>query len=273
MKGSVLRITRRLAAVAISVAAAAGLVLGEAAPALADTQQAYDLASVAIPSGNSCEAILLSAQLAASGPAYVSAVTENTGAKTCTSWIERSTNKGKTWTNLARHAIPHTAPGAFVKTGEFYDGPGNLARPCAQYGTGKAVCGTPVTLRRSTARPHGGGLPLSYERSGASAMTSTNQCFGGIGSTTAAKRSTSRADALLGNAATSLTKAGATCTAVLQLSANGGKSWKTVSATHVLPAPAGQVVFGFTATYPDGTGHLARVCVTLAGKRHCSTGW
>jgi hypothetical protein len=273
MKGSVLRITRRLAAVTISVAAAAGLVLGEAAPALADTQQAYEIASVAIPSGNSCEAILLSAQLSASGPAYVSAVTENTGAKTCTSWIQRSTNKGKTWTNLAKHAIPHTGPGAFVKTGEFYDGPGNLARPCAQYGTGKAVCGTAMTLRRSAAKSRGGGLPLSYERSGTSATTSTNQCFGGIGSTTAAKRSTSRVDALLGNAATALNKAGTACTAVLQVSANGGKSWKTVSGTHVLPAPANQVVFGFTATYPDGTGHLARVCITLAGKRHCSTGW
>ena len=99
------------------------------------------------------------------------------------------------------------------------------------------------------------------------------QCFGGVGSTTAAKRSTSRADALLGNVATATNKAGSTCTAVLQVSANGGKSWKTVSATHVLPAPANQAVFGFTATYPDGTGHLARVCVTLAGKRHCSTGW
>jgi len=273
MKGSVLRITRRLAAVAISAAAAAGLVLGEAAPALADTQQAYEIASVAIPSGNSCEAILLSAQLSASGPAYVSAITENTGAKTCTSWIQRSTNKGKTWTTLARHAIPHTTPGAFVKTGDFYDGPGNLARPCAKYGTGKAVCGTAVTLKSSAAKPRGGGLPLSYERTEASATTSTNQCFGGIGSTTAAKRSTSRADALLGNVATVANKAGATCTAVLQLSANGGKSWKTVSATHVLPAPANQVVFGLTATYPDGTGHLARVCVTLAGKRHCSKGW
>ena len=273
MKGSVLRITRRLSAVAISVAAAAGLVLGEAAPALADTQQAYQLASVAIPSGNACEAILLSAQLAASGPAFVSAVTENTGAKTCTSWIQRSVNNGKTWTTLARRAIPHTTPGAFVKTGDFYDGPGNLARPCARYGTGKTVCGTAVTLKSSAARAHGGALPLSYERTEASATTSTNQCFGGVGSTTAAKRSTSGADALLGNVATATNKAGSTCTAVLQVSANGGKTWKTVSATHVLPAPANQVVFGFTATYPDGTGHLARVCVTLAGKRHCSGGW
>jgi len=273
MKGSVLRITRRLATVAISVTAAAGLVLGEAAPAFADTQQAYDLASVAIPSGSTCEAILLSAQLPAGGPAYVSAVTENTGTKTCTSWIQRSANKGKTWTNLARRAIPHTAPGAFVKTGDFYDGPGNLARPCAQYGTGKTVCGAPVTLRSSAARARGGGLPLSYERTEASATTSTNQCFGGIGSTTAAKRPASRADALIGNVATAAGKAGSTCTAVLQVSANGGRSWKTVSATHVLPAPANQVVFGFTATYPDGTGHLARVCVTLAGKRHCSKGW
>ena len=122
-----------------------------------------------------------SARLPASGPAYESAITENTGAATCTSWIERSANKGKTWTNLARRAVPHTAPGAFVKTGDFYDGPGNLAKPCARYGTGKTVCGAAVTLRSSTARPRGGGLPLSYERTEASVTTSANQCFGGIG--------------------------------------------------------------------------------------------
>lgn len=253
--------------------AAAGLVLGEAAPALADTQQAYEFASLAIPSGNSCEAILLSAQLAASGPAYVSEVTEGTGAKACTSWIERSANKGKTWTTVAKRAVPHTTLGAFIKTGDFYDGPGNLAKPCARYGTGKAVCGAAVTLKSSKAKDHGGSLPVSYERTEASASTTSDQCFGGVGSTTAAKRSTSRVDALLGNAATSANKVGLTCTAVLQVSANGGKSWKTVSATHVLPSPANAVVFGFTATYADGTGHLARVCVTLAGKQHCSKGW
>ena len=247
--------------------------LAENYETLADTPRAYEFASVAFDSTGVCEVILLSAQLPASGPAYVSAITENTGAKACASWIERSANKGKTWTIVAKRVVPHTTPSAFVKTGDYYDGPGNLAKPCAQYGTGKAVCGTAVTLRSSTARPHGGGLPLSYERSGASATTSTNQCFGGIGSTTAAKRPSSRADALLGNVATATNKAGPTCTAVLQVSANGGKSWKTVSATHVLPAPANQVVFGFTATYADGTGHLARVCVTLAGKQHCSKGW
>ena len=273
MKGSLLRITKRIAAVAIAVTAAAGLVLGEAAPALADTQQAYEGVSVAVGSGGTCEVILLSAQLPASGPAYVSAITENTGTKACTSWIERSVNKGKTWAILSKRVVPHSTPSAFVKTGDWYDGPGNLARPCAQYGTGKAACGAAVTLKSSRAKDHGGSLPLSYERTEASAQTSTNQCFGGLGSTTAAKRPASRVDALLGNLAITGNKAGPTCTAVLQESANGGKSWKAVSATHVLPGPANAVVFGFTATYADGTGHLARVCVTLAGKQHCSKGW
>ncbi len=273
MKGSLLRITKRIAAVAISVTAAAGLVLGEAAPALADAQQPYVIASVAFDSSSSCEVILLSAQLPAGGPAYVSAMTENTGTEACTSWIERSVNKGKTWTTLARRVVPHTTPSAFVKTGDYYDGPGNLAKPCVRAGTGKAACGTAVTLKSSKARDAGGSLPLSYERTEVSASTSSNQCFGGIGSTTAAKRPTSRVDALLGNLPASLSKAGRTCTAVLQESANGGKSWKTVSPTHVLPSPVDRFVFGFTATYADGTGHLARVCVTLAGKQHCSKGW
>ena len=203
----------------------------------------------------------------------MSAITENTGTKACTSWIERSANKGKTWTILSKRVVPHTTPSAFVKTGDWYDGPGNLARPCVRYGTGKAACGTAVTLKSSRARDAGGSLPLSYERTEASASTSSNQCFGGVASTTTAKRPTSRVDALLGNVATTLNKAGPTCTAVLQESANGGKSWKAVSATHVLPGPANAVVFGLTATYADGTGHLARVCVTLAGKQHCSKGW
>ena len=264
---------KRIAAVAIPVTAVAGLVLGEAAPALADTQQAYEAASVAFDSGGSCEVILLSAQLPASGPAYVSAMTENTGTRACTSWIERSVNKGKTWTTLARRVVPHTTPSAFAKTGDYYDGPGNLAKPCVRYGTGKTACGTAVTLKSSRARDAGGSLPLSYERAEATASTSSNECFGGLGSTTTAKRATSRVDALLGNVPTALNKAGTTCTAVLQESANGGKSWKTVSGAHVLPSPGRQLVYEFTATYADGTGHLARVCVTLAGKRHCSKGW
>ena len=273
MKGSLVRITKRIAAVAVGVTAVAGIVLGEAAPALADTPRAYEFASVAFDSTGVCEVILLSAQLPASGPAYVSAITENTGAKACSSWIERSANKGKTWTIAAKRVVPHTTPSAFVKTGDYYDGPGNLAKPCVKYGTGKVACGTAVTLKASKAKHAGGALPLSYERTEASASTSANQCFGGVASTTAAKRPTSRVDALFGNTPTAVGKAGKTCTGVLQESANGGKSWKTVSAAHVLPSPVNTVVFGFTATYADGTGHLARVCVTLAGKQHCSKGW
>jgi hypothetical protein len=260
MKGSLLR------------TAVAGLVLGEAVPALADTQQVYRFASLIFDSEGSCEVLLLSAQLPAGGPAYVSAITANTGTKACASWIERSVNKGKTWATMGRRAVPHTTPSAFAKTGDYYDGPGNLARPCVRYGTGKTTCGSAVTLKASKAKDAGGSLPLSYERTSVTASTSSNECFGGVASTTTAKRPTSRVDALLGNV-TTVTKAGATCTAVLQESANGGKSWKTVSATHVLPSLARQLVYEFTATYADGTGHLARVCVTLAGKQHCSKGW
>ena len=193
---------KRIAAVAVCVTAVAGLVLGEAAPALADTPQAYEWASLTFDSGGSCEVILLSAQLPASGPAYVSAITENTGTKACTSWIERSANKGKTWTTVARRAVPHTTPSAFAKTGDYYDGPGNLARPCVRYGTGKAACGTAVTLKSSRARDAGGSLPLSYERTEASASAGSNECFGGIGSTTTAKRPALRVDALFGNLTT-----------------------------------------------------------------------
>ena len=96
-------------------------------------------------------------------------MTENTGTKACTSWIERSVNKGKTWTTLAKRVVPHTTPDAFAKTGDYYDGPGNLAKPCLRYGTGKTVCGTAVTLKASKAKDAGGALPVSYERTFAAA--------------------------------------------------------------------------------------------------------
>lgn len=269
-----MRITKRIATVTVTIGAAVGLMLGSAAPALADTQQAYVAGSLTGDGTGACEVFLLSAQVSAGGPAYVSAVVANSGTKTCTGWIERSTNKGKTWTTVSpRVAVPHSTPPAYAKTADYYDGPGDLARACYQYGTGKASCGSAVTLKSSTAKDAGSSLPLSYERTSVNASTSNNGCFGGLASTTTAKKSTSSVDALIYNVSTSLNKAGTTCTGVLQESTNGGKSWKTVSASHAVPSPANTIAYGFTSTYADGTGHLARVCITLASKQHCSKGW
>jgi hypothetical protein len=269
---------RRVAAVTLTLTAAVGLTLTGALPALADTQQAYIAVSVAgeLTSSTTCDVLLLSAQVSSGGPGYVSALIENGGTKTCTGWIERSVNKGKTWTTVSKRvAVPHYNPAAVAKTADYYTG-GDLARPCYQYGSGKTTCGTAVTLKASKARDTGGSLPVSYARYPASSSSSNPQCEAVLGSTTTTKKRSSSADAFVFNVPPSLTKAGPACTAVLQESANAGKTWKTVSASHVVPAPADAIALGFTTTFADGTGHLARVCVALASspkKEHCSKGW
>jgi hypothetical protein len=269
---------RRVIGVTIAAAAAVGLAIGGAVPALADTQQAYIVVSAApanTAGTSACGVFLLSAQVSSGGPAYVSAWVANSGTKTCTGWIERSANKGKSWATVSKRvAVPRSAE-VFAKTADYYAG-GDLARPCYQYGTGKAACGPAVTLKASKARDTGGGLPVSYVRQGATASSSAGQCEAGLASTTTTKKSTSSVDAFIVNVSGSFTKAGPSCAAVLQESVNGGKSWKTVSASHVVPAPANRVGFGFTGTYADGTGHLARVCATLSSSsksQHCSKGW
>jgi hypothetical protein len=278
LKGFLLRVMRRVAAVTLTLAAAVGLTVAGALPALADTHQDYVAVSGVgdITSSSTCDVLLLSAQVSAGGPAYVSAFIENGGSKTCTGWIERSVNKGKTWTTVSKRvAVPRYKPAGYAKTADYYTG-GDLARPCYQYGTGKATCGPAVTLKGSKARDTGGSLPVSYAREAASASSSGAQCEAGLGSTTTAKKPSSSVDAFVINISSSFTKAGPACTAVLQESANGGKSWKTVSASHVVPAPADAIGLGFTAAYADGTGHAARVCVALASSpkaQHCSKAW
>lgn len=273
-----LRIIKRVATVAVALTGAAGLTLAGALPALADTPQAYVLVSEATSSnGNAaCGVLLVSAQVSSGGPGYVSAFVANSGTKTCTGWIERSANKGKTWTTISKRiAVPHTSAGAFGKTADYYTG-GDRARPCYQYGTGKASCGPAVTLKASKAKDSGASLPVSYVRTQTSISSSSAQCAALLASTTTAKKSASSVDAFVDNVSELLDKAGSSCTAVVQVSSNKGKSWKTVSGSHVVPAPADAVAIGFTATFADGTGHLARVCVALASspkKQNCTKSW
>ncbi len=271
-----MRSTKRIASVTLTVAAAVGLTLGFAAPALADTGQAYVVKSATGDSSGACNVFLLSAQVSPGGPGYVSALVGNSGTKTCAGWIERSVNKGKTWTTVSsRVAVPHGTVSVFAKSGDYYAG-GDLARPCYQYGSGKPGCGAAVSLAASTARDTGGSLPVSYGRTQVSVGTTRSQCMGGVASTTPAKDSASSVDVLFLNITTTLAKPGVTCTGVLQESANGGKTWKTVSGGHVLPSPVNSAVYGFTSTFADGTGRVARVCVTVASSpkaAHCSAAW
>ena len=67
---------------------------------------------------------------------------------------------------------------------------------------------------------------------------------------------------------------GATCTGYEQTSANGGKTWTTVSRLFTFSSKAPTTVWAFTATHPDGPAHLARACIEFnAGKAHCTAAW
>jgi hypothetical protein len=269
-----MRISRRMIAVAATAAATAGLVLGGAASAVAAgtpaaTAQAYVVFDVA--NDGPCGGLLQSAQVTAGGPADVSVYIENQqSGKPCTGWLERSVNKGKSWTVVSpKIAVPSSGVVTWAKSADYADGPGRIARVCARAGSGPAVCSGAMGLRASAVRDTGAAVPVSYVRRQVSS-TGSVFCTGRLSSTTAGKTATSYVHAYLGDFA-----ATAACTGVLESSANGGKTWLVVSA---LAAPAshksGAVqTAAYGPRYPDGKGRLARVCITAAGKSTCTRGW
>lgn len=272
MRGT--RISRRMITVA-TAAAAAGLVLGGAASALAVTApvaavQAYVVFHVA--ADGPCGGLLQSAQVTAGGPADVSVYIENQeSGKTCTGWLERSANKGRSWTVVSpKIAVPPSGTiVTWAKSADYADGPGRIARACVRSGSGSTVCSGAMGLRASTERDTGAAVGVSYVQRTVSSTDSVF-CTGRLSSTTAGKTATSSVHAYVGDFA-----AGAACTGVLESSANGGKTWQPVS---VLAAPAshksGAVqTAAYGPGYPDGKGRLARVCVTAGGRHYCTRGW
>lgn len=257
--------------VATTAAVTAGLVLGGSASALAATVQAYVVFDVA--ADGPCGGLLQSAQVTAGGPADVSVYIENQqSGKTCTGWLERSVNKGKTWTVVSpRIGVPSSgAVVSWAKSADYADGPGKVARACVRLGSGPAVCSGAMSLRASTARDTGAAVPVSYVRRQVSS-TGSVYCTGRLSSTTTGKTATSFVHAYVGDFA-----ATAMCTGVLESSANGGRTWQVVSAMLAAPAShrSGAVqTAAYGPRYPDGKSRLARVCITAAGKRYCTRAW
>lgn len=260
--------------VAATAAAAAGLVLGGAVPALAAGQVAASAQGYVVfdvTNDGPCGGLLQSAQVTAAGPADVSVYIENQqSGKTCTGWLERSVNKGKNWTVVSpKIAVPSAGVVTWAKSADYADGPGRVARACVRSGSGAIVCGAAMGLRASAARDAGTAVPVSYVRRQASTSGSVF-CTGRLSSTTAGKTAATSVHAYVGDFAAS-----AACTGVLESSANGGKTWQVVSG---LAAPASHKSAAVqTAAYgpgfPDGKGRLARVCITAAGKSTCTRGW
>jgi len=256
--------------VAATAAVTGGLVLGGAVQAMAAAVQAYVVFDVA--ADGPCGGLLQSAQVTAGGPADVSVYIENErSGKTCTGWLERSVNKGKTWAVVSpRIAVPSSAAViTWAKSADYADGQGRTARACVRSGSGPAVCSGAMGLRASAARDTGTAVPVSYVRREVDSNGSVF-CAGRL-SSTARKTATSVVHAYVGDFSST-----SPCTGVLESSANGGKTWHVVSATLAAAAshkPAAIQTAAYGPGYADGKGHLARVCITAASKHFCTGAW
>jgi hypothetical protein len=265
-----MRVSRWRVTIATTVAVTGGLALGGAVQALASTVQGYVVFDVA--ADGACGGLLQSAQVTAGGPAAVSVYIENQRSRrACTGWLERSVNRGKSWTVVSpRIAVPAAGVITWAKSADYADGPGRVARACVRSGNGPAVCSDSMGLRASSARDTGASVPVSYVRRQVSS-TGAVFCTGRLSSTTTGKTAASYVRAYVGDFSSA-----APCTGVLETSANGGKTWHVVSATLAAAAShegAAIQTAAYGPRYPDGKGHLARVCITAAGKHYCTRGW
>jgi hypothetical protein len=265
-----MRVSRWMVTVATTAAVTGGLVLGGAVQALASTVQGYVVFNVA--ADGPCGGLLQSAQVTAGGPAAVSLYIENQrSGRTCTGWLERSVNKGKNWTVVSpKIAVPAAGVITWAKSADYADGVGKVARACVRSGNGSAVCSDSMGLRASSARDTGFAIPVSYVRRQVSSKGSVF-CTGRLSSSTTGKTAASYVRAYVGDFSST-----APCTGVLETSSNGGKTWHLVSAALAVAAShqgAAIQTAAYGLRYPDGKGHLARVCVTAAGKHYCTRGW
>jgi hypothetical protein len=260
-----------MASVTAVAAAVAGLVLGGSVPAsAADTPQTYMVLNAA--NDLACGAYLESAQMALSGPAFVSVFILNHNAgKPCVGWLERAP-KGKPWVTVSpKISVPSSKTlFTWAKTADYADGPGLRARSCVRKGTGKTVCSAAMTLLKSKLKDTGAAVPVGYMQHLAQ-NSRVYTCSGTLSSSTPAKTATSKVDAFIDDFSSLFP-----CSGVLQESTDGGRHWHNVSATHDVPISDNFnsiLTSGFTTRFADGTGTLARVCITYRKKTYCSRSW
>jgi hypothetical protein len=274
-----LRITKQVATVTLATAAVlGGLALGGAVPASAATNPStFRLGPEVTHSG--CDIALFSARLSASTPAEVFASVDSTHpGHTCTGFVERSaTGKTKWAVASAKMALPSVGGLAGIaNTGLVYDGPGYKARACVQPGGTTAVyCTSALSLAKGAGTATSPRLSPSWARKVAEVFRvpsgggTPGVCAGDLVSSTTAKKAGATVLGLLVSSSDP-------CTGWIQRTANGGKTWTTVSAVVSWQGP-GYPGTGaaFTAHYADGPGHLARLCVKdmTSKKTNCSGGW
>jgi len=192
-----MRVSRWMVTVATTAAMTGGLVLGGAVQALASTVQGYIVFDVA--ADGPCGGLLQSAQVTAGGPAAAAVYIENQqSGRACTGWLERSVNRGKSWTVVSpKIAVPSAGVITWAKSADYANGPGKVARACVRSGSGPTVCSDSMGLRASSARDTGAAVPVSYVRRQVSSQGSVF-CTGRLSSSTTGKTAASYVRAYVG---------------------------------------------------------------------------
>lgn len=273
-----MRITRRLATLTVTAAAAAGLALTAAVPALAAAAPSTFLIGPAA-SHSGCEVTLFSARVSSRSPAQVFASVDSTHpGHACTAYVERSVTGKTAWAVASARVTLPSVPGlaGAADTGLVYDGPGYKARGCVRPAGSTAVtCTSALSLAKGAGTATSPALSPSWERKTAEVPRiptgggNLGYCAGGLASSTTKKKAGTTVLGLVVSATDP-------CTGWLQSTANGGKTWTTLSPLIPVTGPAYPAeAVAFTAHYADNPGHLARICVKdmTSKKENCSGSW
>jgi len=279
------RITRRFAATALTGAAAAGgLAFGGPATALAATPLAATNPSTFLigpmASHSGCDVVLFSARVSSSTPAEVFSDIGSAGpGHACTTFVERSVTGKTVWAVASAQVTLPSVSGAegIANTGFVYDGPGYKARACVRAGASTAVyCTSALSLAKGAGTATAPPASPVYGRKQAEVFRPPTSSSGGLGICAGNLTSSTMTKKAGATVLGALISVGDPCTAWIQSTANGGKTWTTVSPVLSYRGPAypGEAV-AFTARYADGTGHLARLCVRdmTSNKQNCSGTW
>jgi len=272
-----LRIAKRIGAVSVAIAASAGLMLNGTLPALAAVNPTGFVAGPTV-SSSGCEVGLMLTRPSASTLPRVAAEVDSTHpGHVCTGWVERSSTAGKTvWVvQSAKVSLPSVSGlQGFANTGLVADGPGWKARACVQAAGSKTVsCTSVVSLAKGSGTATSPALTASYVRKQAlviraSGTSLLGACVGVLASSTTTKKTGTTVLAALDSEAD-------LCTAWIQTTANGGKTWTKSPVVSYRSPNVNTDVLAFTAHYADGPGILTRLCVKdmASNKQNCSATW
>jgi hypothetical protein len=279
-KGFLVRVVRRLGtAIAAVTVVAAGLVFTGASPALAATDPSSFVLGPQI-SHSGCDIALFSARRSSGTPAQVFAAVDSAHpGHACITYVERSVTGKTAWAVAsAKETLPSVSGlEGLANTGLVYDGPGFKARACLRAGGSTVVyCTSAISLAKGTGTatsppiaPIYGRKQAQVGRAPASASGTPGVCAGELASSTTTKKAGA---AVVGT----LVSATDPCTEWIQSTANGGRTWTTVSPIVSVKGPNfPDEAAAFTAHYADAPGHLARVCVRdmTSNKENCSGTW